>query len=1002
VLGNGNINISNGLTLSSLSTPGILKNNASGLVSSALITNADISSSAAIALSKLASGTNIITSLNTPTGTNANGGSISSNVLTLSFADGTNPGLVSTGAQTFAGLKTFSSLLTVQNGLSLSTTPTTSASSYDILTRNTATGSIEKILSTSLPLGSGTTAYLARWTGTNTLGIGSIRDDGTNVGVGVAPSGSYKLNVAGNINFIGGLYKNGVLVPNSPITIQNTNSLFSTELIGTGGGSIATFSNFFGQNAGNNATNASFSNFFGLQTGQNATNASFSNFFGQNAGLNATNANNSNFIGLNTGSSATNASRSNFIGLNTGSSATNASNSIFIGSNAGNNDSVNNTTNGNDFSVLIGNSTNTGGFSNSIALGSYATNTAANQFMIGSSIRRINQFVLNGTNAYFNFGATGGTSGYGFRDNSGSVEYKNNGGVWVSLSSSTPIAIVNGNSLFSNGLGAGAGSTAIGSNFLGLQSGVNAVNAPYSNFLGFTTGYGATNANNSNFIGYASGQNSINASRSIFIGNNSGYFDTVNNVSGGTSILIGDNTNTGGFSNSIAIGANAVNTATNQFKIAPSYTGLSLGGVDYTVPSSQGSTNQVLTNDGSGVLSLANAGVATSPITIENGSSLFSTGLTNPNSSATNSIFFGQDVGSNANNVNTAIFIGSETGANSNNNGDAVFLGKGTGSFSNSNNFSNFIGYNSGSNSNDSESSNFFGNNAGSSTTKSFRSNFFGLETGASSNNANDSFFVGYQSGIKSQGASNSIFLGRSAGAFDNVNNTNDLNDFSILIGNDTNTGNFSNSIALGGFAVNTTSNQFMIGSTTSPVNTTRWNGSAGTQCTITTGTGIACTSDETLKTNIAPLTNTLDSLLKLKTVSYNWLENPSSKQQIGFLAQDLEQYFPQLVDTDTLGYKSVYYAQMTPIIVEAIREMNIKISPLPVFEDQGLAAIVRNFLEEVSRGIVRSKQLCAEDVCVDKTQLRKMIDYINSHPDTNVVPVDPLIETIPQEIITE
>jgi len=109
---NGDTTIAAGktLTLSAMTTAGILHNNVTtGLITSSLVVNADVSAAAAIALSKLASGTSIVTSLTTPTGTNANGGSISSNVLTLSLADGTNPGLLSTGTQTIAGAKTFSS-----------------------------------------------------------------------------------------------------------------------------------------------------------------------------------------------------------------------------------------------------------------------------------------------------------------------------------------------------------------------------------------------------------------------------------------------------------------------------------------------------------------------------------------------------------------------------------------------------------------------------------------------------------------------------------------------------------------------------------------------------------------------------------------------------------------------------------------------------------------------------------------------------------------------------
>ena len=38
-----------------------------------------------------------------------------------------------------------------------------------------------------------------------------------------------------------------------------------------------------------------------------------------------------------------------------------------------------------------------------------------------------------GSNAYLNFGATSGSSGYGIRDNAGTLEFKNDGGSWASL-----------------------------------------------------------------------------------------------------------------------------------------------------------------------------------------------------------------------------------------------------------------------------------------------------------------------------------------------------------------------------------------------------------------------------------------------------------------------------------------------------------------------------------------------------------------------------------------
>ncbi|MCF8465753.1 MAG: shufflon system plasmid conjugative transfer pilus tip adhesin PilV [Flavobacteriales bacterium] len=50
-----------------------------------------------------------------------------------------------------------------------------------------------------MPTGSGTTDYLARWTSATTLGSGATRDNGTRVGIGTAPHGTYQLQVGGDV-----------------------------------------------------------------------------------------------------------------------------------------------------------------------------------------------------------------------------------------------------------------------------------------------------------------------------------------------------------------------------------------------------------------------------------------------------------------------------------------------------------------------------------------------------------------------------------------------------------------------------------------------------------------------------------------------------------------------------------------------------------------------------------------------------------------------------------
>lgn len=176
----------------------------------------------------------------------------------------------------------------------------------------------------------------------------------------------------------------------------------SCTMVGTSAGSGATNAsacNMFGSNAGQNAVDASASNFFGISAGQDATYvsnsnffgsgsgayasyASYSNFFGYDAGSSASNASSSNFFGNSAGSLATNASSSNFFGEYAGRQATNATNSIFIGSSAGDFDTVDNTSGG--WSIAIGPYAGTGGYSNSIALGSGVINSATQQVNIGN------------------------------------------------------------------------------------------------------------------------------------------------------------------------------------------------------------------------------------------------------------------------------------------------------------------------------------------------------------------------------------------------------------------------------------------------------------------------------------------------------------------------------------------------------------------------------------------------------------------------------------------
>lgn len=99
--------------------------------------------------------------------------------------------------------------------------------------------------------------------------------------------------------------------------------------------------------------------------------------------------------------------------------------------------------------------------------------------------------------------------------------------------------------------------------------------------------------------------------------------------------------------------------------------------------------------------------------------------------------------------------------------------------------------------------------------------------------------------------------------------------------------------------------------------------------------TGVACSSDSRYKKNIANISDALAKVLDIRGVHYNWdvenwpNKNFNERKQIGFIAQELEQILPELVQTDESGFKSVSYDKLTAVLVEAIKEQQTLIVDL-------------------------------------------------------------------------
>lgn len=89
--------------------------------------------------------------------------------------------------------------------------------------------------------------------------------------------------------------------------------------------------------------------------------------------------------------------------------------------------------------------------------------------------------------------------------------------------------------------------------------------------------------------------------------------------------------------------------------------------------------------------------------------------------------------------------------------------------------------------------------------------------------------------------------------------------------------------------------------------------------------------SDSTLKTNIHKIEgDILSKVCKLDGYTYNWKDDKDGQLQVGFIAQEVEKVFPELVETvDSSNVKLMSYIGMIPYLLEAIKAQQTQIEDL-------------------------------------------------------------------------
>jgi hypothetical protein len=91
--------------------------------------------------------------------------------------------------------------------------------------------------------------------------------------------------------------------------------------------------------------------------------------------------------------------------------------------------------------------------------------------------------------------------------------------------------------------------------------------------------------------------------------------------------------------------------------------------------------------------------------------------------------------------------------------------------------------------------------------------------------------------------------------------------------------------------------------------------------------------SDERLKDNVFTISGSLDKLIAIRGVEFDWIPmkgiHENEGHDIGVIAQEIEKVLPELVTTRDNGYKAVKYEKIVALLIESNKELLKRIEAL-------------------------------------------------------------------------
>ena len=624
-------------------------------------------------------------------------------------------------------------------------------------------------------------------------------------------------------------------------------------------------------------------------------------FVGSSAGLNNTGTNNT-FVGSNTGLLNTTGTSNAFFGSLAGNQNTTGNNNAFFGRAAGQ-QNVNGNSNA-FFGDLSGFSNTSGSFNTYFGAGSgNANQTGAGNSFFGSDAGLSN----TGTSNSF-FGRNAG------RNNTTGV----------------------GNTFFGTDTGV-ANTTGANNAFFGVAvGGSNTLGLSNSFFGASSVGASNTTGNQNSFFGDDAGFGNTTGSFNTFVGGLSGRVNktgTTNTTLGYKADFAADN-----LTYATAIGADAVVSSSNSIvlgraagqdsvkipgslNVTGTITGnLPSGSANYiqNTTSPQPTSNFNISGTGTvGGLFSANIVRATTDFYL-GGSRMVSTGGTSTNT------FVGVGTGT-ANTGANNIFFGSNAGLNNTSGSDNSFVGHVAGNINTTGSGNSFFGNSTGAFNTGGDHNSFFGNQAGMNNTTGHSNSFFGYYAGRGNTLGVENTFIGVYAGQNNTTGNYNSFFGVTSG------NTNTTGGFNTLIGNgaDVGSNNLSFATAIGANASVNSSSTIALGRADGSdtvvvpgklqVDTL---GAAGATSLCINGSNriASCSSSLRYKTNLAPYSNGLNILSRLRPITFDWKEG--GMHDLGLGAEDVAAIDPLLVTYNSRGQvEGVKYDRVGVVLINAVTE---------------------------------------------------------------------------------